>query len=186
MAQLKNALQPCIADIQVQWGKTAPFEGSKDFEVEVETKKTLFGFGKPKNKVKFSVKSQVPSKVPPIYDGSRLILYKKLDKNLDIGEEITIKAKTPEGDLEHSLPITSDSFIEGKSLHQLFARKMIQDLEENHEYDERERSAVDKVITDLGLKYSLASKHTSFIGVDDKVQKDGGGMVTRQVRDCHQ
>ena len=71
-------------------------------------------------------------------------------------------------------------------VHRMFARKMIQDLEENHEYDERERSAVDKVITDLGLKYSLASRHTSFIGVDDKVQGEGGGMVTRQVRQVRQ
>ena len=68
-------------------------------------------------------------------------------------------------------------------VHRMFARKMIQDLEESNLYDDRERTVVDKVITDLGLKYSLASKHTSFIGVDDKVNQEAGGMVTRQVRD---
>ena len=28
MTQLKNALQPCITDVEVKWGKSAPFEGS--------------------------------------------------------------------------------------------------------------------------------------------------------------
>ena len=104
-------------------------------QVEVETKKTLFGFGKPKEKAKFTIKNQVPSQIPPIYDGSRLVLYKQLDKNYDVGDEITIKAKTVAGELKHTFNVTSESFIEGKSLHQLFARKMIQEIEEKNVID---------------------------------------------------
>merc|ERR1719270_2258167 len=72
---------------------------------------------------------------------------------------------------------------------------MIQDLEERNEdqypedsdSDEEERNRlesmkiIDKIITDLGLKYSLASKKTSFIGISDKANKKEGTIVSRQV-----
>merc|ERR1719348_542104 len=166
MQQLKHALQPCIADVKVKWGKEEDFQGSAGFQVEIETKKTLFGFGKPKEKAKFTIKNQVPLQIPPIYDGSRLVLYKQLDKNYDVGDEITIKAKTVAGELKHTFNVTSDSFIEGKSLHQLFARKMIQEIEEKNVIDNQNESK--KLILELGLKYNLASKYTSFVGVDSK------------------
>jgi len=164
--QLKHALQPCIADVKVKWGKEDNFQGSAEFQVEIETKKTLFGFGKPKEKAKFSIKNQVPSQIPPIYDGNRLVLYKHLDKNYNVGDEITIKAKTVVGDLEHTFKVTSDSFIEGKSLHQLFARKMIQEIEEKNVIDSQNESKA--LIMELGPKFNLASKYTSFVGVDSK------------------
>merc|ERR1712198_464417 len=132
----------------------------------LETKKTLFGYGKPKEKAMFNIKNQVPSQIPPIYDGNRLVLYKQLDKNYNVGDEITIKAKTVVGDLEHTFKVTSDSFIEGKSLHQLFARKMIQEIEEKNVIDNQNESKA--LILELGLKYNLASKYTSFVGVDSK------------------
>merc|ERR1719300_1154316 len=166
MQQLKHALQPCIADVKVKWSKEDNFQGSAEFQVEIETKKTLFGFGKPKEKAKFNIKNQVPSQIPPIYDGNRLVLYKQLDKNYNVGDEITIKAKTVVGDLEHAFKVTSDSFIEGKSLHQLFARKMIREIEEKNIIDSQNESKA--LIMELGLKYNLASKYTSFVGVDSK------------------
>ena len=179
MEQLKNALQPCIADIEVKWGKSGQFEGSGELEVEVETKKTLFGFGKPKSKTKISIKNQVPSKVPPIYDGNRLIVYKKIDKNLDIGEEIKVKAKTTEGILGHTFKVTHDSFIEGRNLHQLFARKLIQEIEERQETHNNEEGK--ELVIELGMKYHLASKYTSFVGVDEKVNSFAVSLKTRQV-----
>eukprot|EP00092_Neocalanus_flemingeri_P042314 GFUD01046186.1.p1 GENE.GFUD01046186.1~~GFUD01046186.1.p1 ORF type:complete len:828 (+),score=250.72 GFUD01046186.1:263-2746(+) len=181
--QLKNALQPCISDVSVKWGKTSPFEGGGEVAVEiVETKKTLFGYGKPESKTerKFAIHSHVPSKFPAIYDGSRLIAYKLLDKTMDVNDEITVRAKTTEGDLEVSLPICKDSFIQGNCLHQLFARKMIQDVEEKHEQENFEES--NKLITEMGLKYNLASKYTSFVGVDEKHGNSGTFMVTRHVK----
>ena len=79
-----------------------------------------------------------------------MIAYKLLDVNMGINDEITVKAKTPEGDLEVSLPICKDSFIDGNSVHQLFARKMIQEVEEKHDNENIEDSK--KLITKLGLK----------------------------------
>eukprot|EP00092_Neocalanus_flemingeri_P018239 GFUD01019739.1.p1 GENE.GFUD01019739.1~~GFUD01019739.1.p1 ORF type:complete len:927 (-),score=280.27 GFUD01019739.1:214-2994(-) len=181
--QLKNALQPCISDVSVKWGKSNPSEGGGELAVEIiETKKTLFGYGKPKSQTetKFSIKSQVPSKISAIYDGSRLIAYKLLDMTMDVNDEITVKAKTVEGDLEVSLAICKDSFIHGNCLHQLFARKMIQEVEEKHEQENVDESK--KLITALGLKYNLASKYTSFVGVDEKHGNSSTFMVTRHVK----
>ena len=168
--------------MSVKWGKTHPFEGGGEVVEIMETKKTLFGYGKTVKQIarKFSIQNQVPSKIPPIYDGSRLIAYKLLDANFKKNDEITVKAKTPDGDLEVSLPICKDSFIHGNSVHQLCARKIIQEVEEKHEQESLEDSK--KLITGLGLKYNLASKYTSFVGVDEKQGKRDEFMITRHVK----
>merc|ERR1711892_408818 len=62
----------------------------------------------------------------------------------------------------------------------MLARKMIQDLEETLETEDN--NEIKSLITDLGLKYSLASKHTSFVAVDDQSNKESGVMITRQVK----
>merc|ERR1712227_125294 len=43
------------------------------------------------------------------------------------------------------------------------------------------KKIIDKIITDLALKYSLASKKTSFIAISDKANKREGTIVSRQV-----
>merc|ERR1712012_485666 len=85
--------------------------------------------------------------------------------------------------------------IEGDMVHTMFARKLIQDLEERYDEqytedsdsDEEERmtdenkKVMDKIITDIALKYSLASKKTSFIAISDNANKKEGTIVSRQV-----
>ena len=70
--QLKQALQPCVHDVQVKWmpGQRAESESS-----------------------------QAPAQAPPVYDGSRMLLYKFWSKAGGIGEKVTITAKSPEGNL---------------------------------------------------------------------------------------
>ena len=177
VAQLRSALQPCVTEVGVRWGRGAQFEGAGGLEVELETQKTLFGFGKPKKKTSFSIKNMVPSKVPPIYDGNRLVVYKLLDRNFDIGEVVTVKARTEEGELLTTFKVTADSYIEGRSLHQLCARKLIQEVEEAGEGRGEDGRPL---VTELGLKYGLASAFTSFVGVDE-VPGSCGVMVTRRV-----
>ena len=183
LRQLREARQPCVAEVAVRWGRTGSWEGGARVQAEiVETKKTLLGFGKPKveqKTEKFSIHNQVPATINPIYDGQRIIVYKLLDETLELDDEVSIKAKTPEGDLEVSLPVNKDSFLVGNSLHQLCARKLIQEIEEEEEHEEPEASR--RLIEELGLQYSLASRHTSFVGVDEKQGKVDCHMTTRQV-----
>ena len=64
---LRHALQPCISNVTVDWGlgdDDKPGPGS----IEVETKKTLFGYGKPKSSPDPpTIRWQAPAKVSRSY-----------------------------------------------------------------------------------------------------------------------
>ena len=150
--QLKEALQPCVHDVQLDWG----------------------GAG--------AEHCQAPALVPPLYDGSRLLVFRLWGPGTSLADTVTITAHTPEGELAESVQLGAEAWVEGELLHRMFARKMIQDLEERSPGLDSE-AEVSAVITDLGLKYSLASRHTSFIGVSQGAgEGEGEGvMVSRQV-----
>ena len=76
--------------------------------------------------------------------------------------------------------IEADSCIEGDLIHKMFARKMIQDLEEKSKIGEE--GEIKALITDLGLKYSLMTRYTSFVGVDEESSIESGTVMKRQVR----
>merc|ERR1711963_1215336 len=61
------------------------------------------------------------------------------------------------------------------------ARRLIQDLEENSDYISDE---IKEKICNLALKYGIASKYTSFIGVDKKTRKSvlEPAMSSRQIQ----
>ena len=79
--------------------------------------------------------------------------------------------------------ITEKDFIEGEFVHQLGARKRIQDLEEGPESEAVSANDLKEAIVRLGTKYSLASRHTSFVGIDpkDSERRYHGVMAKRQV-----
>ena len=127
--QLRLGLQPCITEVSIDWG---------DREAGVEH-------------------CQAPSITPPLYDGTRLILYKMWESQARLADRVRITAKTPEGDLREELEISEESYTEGNLVHKMFARKMIQDLEERHGGDDISEE-IKILITDLALKYNLASR----------------------------
>ena len=154
--QLKRGLQPCLQDVNIDWG-----DSCTDSQQGPEH-------------------CQAPALTPPLYDGSRMILYKLWESEARLAGRVTITAKTPEGDLQVELEISEDSYTEGDLVHKMFARKMIQDLEERHDGEDKEE--VKAVITDLALRYNLSSRFTSFIGVNEKANEtEDGYLVTRQV-----
>ena len=63
---LKNSLQPAISDVKVEW-KDAEGATIKYDSMEVETRKTLLGYLKPKRgKKQLSIIGPAPSKLPPV------------------------------------------------------------------------------------------------------------------------
>merc|ERR1712200_268337 len=68
--------------------------------------------------------------------------------------------------------------LKGNLLQKMFARKMIQDLEEQEAEDSAE---VKDEITRLAEKYQLLSKYTSFVAVDSKENKSSLAMKSRSV-----
>jgi len=67
---------------------------------KLNTEKTLLGYGKPietphdESKVIFN---QVPEKIPPIYDGTQLLVFGLFESSLPTGVRIT--AESPDGPL---------------------------------------------------------------------------------------
>ena len=102
-------------------------------------------------------------------------------KKNPVGVQIT--AESPDGPLTACLNITEKDFIEGEFVHQLGARKRIQDLEEGPEKETASANDLKEAIVRLGTKYSLASRHTSFVGIDpeDSERRYHGVMAKRQV-----
>ena len=65
------------------------------------------------------------------------------------------------GDLRQELEVEKESSLDGDLVHKMFAKKMIQELEDS-EIGPRE----EELIKDLSIKYGILSRFTSFICVD--------------------
>ena len=189
LSQLKNAIQPSIFEVEIIWNGVSVNKPELVEQPEIETQKTLLGFMKPKKssnaKKVLHLDGQAPLKIPPIYDGSRLLVYHLfLENETTIPKSVTINAKTPDGLLSVELPIGRSCMVGGNFVHQLAARKKIQDLAEivigDHGITEEE---IKNAIIRLGINYKLASKYTSFVGVDKKEPNSSFEleMVTREI-----
>jgi hypothetical protein len=178
MKLLKNSLQPSISDVKVEWkGENGTITCKQWQEPDVETKKTLLGYMKPKSTGAIPINGPAPAKMPPVYDGQRLLAF-CLFPNKEKPTGVTIAADSPDGPLVVDLAIKESDLIEGEFVHQLAARKKIQDLEETTIADSASDEELKKAIVKLGITYSLASKHTSFVGVDRRDNYRYYGMMT--------
>ena len=116
-----------------------------------------------------------------LFDGSRMLSFKMFGKDEEL-KKVTIRAQAPDGPLSVTIDVTPDCHLEsGKFLHQLAARRKIQEIEESVLYaGSTEQKAEMK---GLALKYGIASKYTSFVGVDKNTRKDlaESSMKVRQI-----
>ena len=201
MAQLRNALQPAISNIEITWDETLPKQlpGSKDNQ---KSTKNLLGQVKSKmtpendndNKQSKTIdfpSNQVPSTTPPIFDGTRLLAYYFYGPESNKPNKISINADSPNGPLTIEVDVTEANVLnESGIIRKLAARKKIQELEESknvdeYGYEENEtRDGIKKSIIQLGLENSLTSRYTSFVGID---QTTGGTlidapMLTREIK----
>lgn len=178
MSQLKNALQPSLTDVEVVW------TGVDDDDEA--TAGTFSGLWKPKPKLepkKFSAFGQAPTQIAPIFDGKRLLVYKLFQPRTDsrVPKSVKVTAQSPNGPLVFEIAVEEKSLINGDFVHQMAARKRIQELEEGGCDPDATEKEIEDAIVELGLKFGLASKHTSFVGVDE-VKPDGKPepiMITR-------
>jgi len=179
MRQLARALAPALTDVKVDWG----------------------GLGV----------RQAPHRVPPVFavpgeepsDGGRklstagrLLVYGFLTES-GPATEVTLRAVSPKGPLAWTLRVDPEQAQPGEIVTTLAARALIRDLEEGQSplhdrrgslqarprTDERERpeDAVKKEIVRLGITYSLASKHTSFVAVEERATPVHGNVQLRRV-----
>jgi len=174
---LKNALMPSLTNVKVLWNQDD--ESKKAKPAMKEKVRTLLGFNKPEEKEE-NIARDDGGKL--LFDGSRLLSFKIFEKDQTL-EKVTIVAQAPDGPLKVTLPISDNDYLEaGNFVHQMAARQFIQDLETNNKsYEISEK--VKKEITDLGLEYDLATRYTSFVGVDKQTKKTlhESAMITHQI-----
>ena len=83
---MQDGLQPCIYDVELDWG------GSSN-----------------------EAYCQAPMKTPPLYDGTRLLVYRLWDGSTTMADKVKIVAQTPEGELAVEVDINPGDFIQGRS-----------------------------------------------------------------------
>ncbi|XP_037045008.1 von Willebrand factor A domain-containing protein 5A-like [Bradysia coprophila] len=190
--QLKNSLQPSLTDIEVEW------EGLPADPVQVKKiaplnkTKTLVGYNKPVESASAKAISkfkQSPKRIPPVYDGSQMLVFGLFGNESPTSALIT--AQSPDGPLtvrvEHSL---SSNAGDTSILHRLAAIKLIRELEIevsavrfNYDSKEEEENLKQEII-EIGCQNGLASMYTSFFASDvkkDKFSTDIWVIETRHV-----
>ncbi|KJE94062.1 von Willebrand domain-containing protein [Capsaspora owczarzaki ATCC 30864] len=170
MRQLKDAIQPSLTDVRVNWG----LDEIPAAVVEPPKVKSLLGYKKPEPAERPF--RQAPFTVPPVFDGSRFLIFAFLKPGVPAPKQVTIHAISPDGPLEVALDVKEEETLEGNTIHRMAARTMIRDLEEGtsfmHQstggYKRATDDAIKKEIVRLGTTYSLASRHTSFIAIEKR------------------
>ena len=149
LGQLSQALAPSLHPVTVDWGLKVEDEGVAN--------------------------CQVPRVPPAIFHGSRFSLFRLFSGDVKVGGKVALKA----GNTEQEMELESNPMLSGELLHKMFARRMIQELEEESQVGSKER----ELIKDLSLKYNIMSRFTSFIAVDQRLDKEEemGEMLVRRV-----
>ena len=133
--------------------------------------------------LKFSVPAgvevlQAPSKIPPVFNGEKLVLYGWLKGGAGKSGQGTavLRGKTLGSDVEHSIDFqlggespSSDTPI----VHQLAAKSLIQDWQSS----EKEKSKRKAAIIKLSIESSVVSCHTSYVAVDEDQDKPIEGAI---------
>ena len=159
LRQLSRALAPALSDVKVEWGGLSA--------------------------------EQAPHEVPPVFADGRVLLFAKLDK--PEAATVTLRAVAREGPVSFALPLEPASAAEGTLVGTLWARRMIRDLEESRSELHPRRGSrqaravglkdekVKAAIVSLGTTWSLASRHTSFVAVEERETPTQGDAQLRKV-----
>ncbi|KAK4945799.1 hypothetical protein LTR10_015147 [Elasticomyces elasticus] len=132
---------------------------------------------------------QAPHKIPALFPFSRTTVYLILSSEgpHDVPRLVTLKATSNHGPLELSIPVRDIGI--GQTIHQLAAKKAMQELEEGRGWITEARDAqhqpikpvnegkwyliVEREAVRLGVQFQVAGKWCSFVAVE----KDGGNEV---------
>lgn len=124
----------------------------------------------------FGVYDVEPIPIPDLFAARPLILYGKYSGKFC--GNVTLKGQTAFGEYEQTLSAGDSEMVDSEALRYLWARnriKYISDYASYFEDDVRFRYQSEtphhqQEITELGLKYNLLTKYTSFLAVDDRVR----------------
>jgi Ca-activated chloride channel family protein len=159
LRQLARALAPALDGVAVDWGGLAVV--------------------------------QSPHELPPVFAGGRLLVFAKLERPQSA--TVSLRATGSDGTVAFSLPIDAATTTQGTLIGTLWARRMIRDLEEGgsalhpRRGSQQARAAdlkddrVKTEIVSLGTTWSLLSRHTSFVAVEQRETPGDGAAQLRRV-----
>ncbi|RIA99005.1 hypothetical protein C1645_557241 [Glomus cerebriforme] len=188
IGMLKNALKPPIKDYKITW--------TDDEILESSTPEVVFMSDDTEpspspSDIFTDIKvQQVPYFIPSIYSGVRFIVYCILEKNIKPCKVITLKATSQDGPMKLEIPLDPVT-LQGSKIHRLAARKLIQDIDDEKSFLHKHPKNVDKhipaslvkeYIVNLGKTFNLASKYTSFIGIDERTSEPEKVFIKVQKR----
>ncbi|RHZ61182.1 hypothetical protein Glove_349g87 [Diversispora epigaea] len=177
IGMLKNAVKPPIKDYKITWID----EKSSTDNDDKPTASSFLNFFKKLSSdaaITSTLKyCSTPHKIPILYSGVRFIIYCFLSKEVSPPKHIILEAICEDGPIRLEVPIDPVT-LQGSKIHTLGARKMIQDFEEGSSYlhqimkinedNNLDQGIVREQIVDLGKRFSLASKYTSFLAIDER------------------
>ncbi|PKC00346.1 hypothetical protein RhiirA5_504687 [Rhizophagus irregularis] len=188
IGMLKNALKPPIKDYEITWTDNNFLESTKDEEPDMmqDINFTSDNVSSSTSDIFIDFKvQQVPYFIPPIYPDVRFIVYCILEKNIEPCKVITLKATSQDGPMKFDIPLDPVT-LQGSIIHRLAARKLIQDLDDETSFLHKNPKNVGKNIPDslikdnivkLGKTFNLASKYTSFIGIDERISEPNEVLI---------
>ncbi len=121
---------------------------------------------------------QAPYKIQPLFPFSRSTAYALISSDARPPSHVWLRGTTPEGDELELVIAVQRVPVQGETIHQLAARKILQELKDGTSYVhgavDKERQPgllvewVKKEGVRVGLKYGVASQWTSFVAVERK------------------
>eukprot|EP00286_Rhodomonas_abbreviata_P004988 CAMPEP_0181322030 /NCGR_PEP_ID=MMETSP1101-20121128/19012_1 /TAXON_ID=46948 /ORGANISM="Rhodomonas abbreviata, Strain Caron Lab Isolate" /LENGTH=873 /DNA_ID=CAMNT_0023429919 /DNA_START=18 /DNA_END=2636 /DNA_ORIENTATION=- len=167
LRQLKQALQPSLTDTSATWNFAQPHPPADPAPAPARgLVKTLLGYRSPDVDLPVQKPDPVPrvfpSITPPVLNHERFISFALFPKGeMELPESVTIKAQTPDGPLEVTLPLGEEEVVRGTVAHRLAAKLAIRESEEGFG-----RGRVSKgEALQFALTHGLASQQTSFVAV---------------------
>eukprot|EP00736_Rhodelphis_marinus_P014420 Rmarinus@m.19688 len=131
---------------------------------------------------------QAPFSAPPVYDSRPFTAFAFFRESWTVPSKVTVTAESPDGPL--TLEVAVDGMgaagaVQGKLVHVLAARALIQDLDHGTSYLHKlgpvNADTQKNEIVKLGTLFGLASKHTAFVVVDHSHQQYVTNSVIRNV-----
>jgi hypothetical protein len=134
---------------------------------------------------------QAPHRIPPVFAGGRLLLYGFVEGTPEGTVDVTLNAKSSEGDLTFTVPLRFGQGEQGNLVTTLAAKSLLRDLEEGVSPFHNRKGSLQKRGGDtdrvkeeavrLGVTYGLVSKWTSFVAVERRETPVEGEMELRKV-----
>lgn len=116
-----------------------------------------------------------PKQLPDLYAGEPLVL---LGKGETLSSKLTIRGLI--GDTPWSQSVDLSSAQDSPAVAKLWANRSIADVEAQRASGQMEDAAADEAVAKLGLDYSIVTRQTSLVAVDETPSRPAGARLTQE------